>query len=283
MTIGQALRDAAKRLEAVSDTARLDAEVLMAHALEVPRSELLLRHLDKPAPPAFEELLQRRMQHEPVAYITGTQEFFGREFIVTPDVLIPRSDSESVIETALNAAQGQLGVLDCGTGSGALLLTILAERPGAEGVGVDRSLGALSVASANAARLGLADRCRMLKRNWNEAGWTDDLGRFDLVLANPPYVEQDAELSPSVRNFEPSGALFGGKHGLDDYRRLVPQMPQLLTENGVAVLEIGASQRDSVSEIAEQAGFSVELHKDLASRPRALVLRFGLGKSDSAG
>lgn len=283
MRISEALRAAAESLAAASDTARLDAEVLMAHALGKTRSELLLRHMEAPVPAGFADMLARRMEGEPVAYITGRQEFFGREFLVNSDVLIPRSDSESVIEAALSGAQLIQSVLDCGVGSGALLLTLLAEHPEATGVGIDRSLGALSVASLNAARLGLADRCRMLARDWNEPGWSDGLGQFDLVIANPPYVEEDAELSPSVRRFEPAGALFAGQDGFDDYRSLIPQIPALLTKNGFAVLEIGASQAEAVSEIAATCGFSAELHNDLALRPRALVLRFRLGKNDSPG
>lgn len=262
----------------MSDTARLDAELLMAQALGVSRSELLLRRMREPVPEGFTALLARRQEHEPVAYILGRQEFYGREFLVTPDVLIPRADSESVIEAALEASSAPARVLDCGTGSGALLLTLLAERPEAEGIGIDNSPGALAVAAANAARLGLADRSRLLQEDWREAGWQAGLGTFELILANPPYVEADADLQPSVRRFEPPGALFAGREGLDDYRVLVPQLPALLSPNGIAVIEIGAMQADAVRQIAEQAGFSVALQKDLAGRARALVLRFPLGK-----
>jgi release factor glutamine methyltransferase len=227
-------------------------------------------------------MLARRRRHEPVAYISGKQEFFGREFRVTPDVLIPRADSETTVRAALEACRAPARILDCGVGSGALLLTVLAECPDAEGVGMDRSPGTLSVASGNADRLGLANRVRMLVRDWHDAGWNDDFGRFDLILANPPYVEEGAGLSPSVRDYEPAGALFSGPDGLDDHRALIPQLPALLSENGIAVIEIGAAQADPATEIAEANRFSVELHKDLASRPRALVLRLGLGKSDSA-
>ncbi len=273
MTIADALRDATGALAGTSGTARLDAELLMAHALGVTRSDLLLRHMRGDVPDSFAALLERRRQCEPIAYITGAQEFFGRAFMVTCETLIPRGDSESVVEAALEAAPNPRRVLDCGTGTGALLLTVLAERPEAEGIGIDRSLGAMAVASQNAARLGLQDRTRILHADWHEAGWSDDLGRFDLILANPPYVETDARLDPDVRDFEPAGALFAGPDGLDDYRILVPQLPDLLTEQGVAVLEIGATQRESVSAIAENAGFSVECRNDLAGRPRALILR----------
>ena len=273
MTVSQALREAAARLAPTSDTARLDAEVLMAHALGVSRSDLLLRHMDAPEPPAFAALVARRAGAEPVAYIVGEQEFWGRTFRVTPDVLIPRADSESVVAAALAACPSPARVLDCGTGSGALLLTVLAECPAALGTGIDRSPAALAVARANAAALGLAARATMHLADWHQPGWAADLGRFDLVLANPPYVEADAALAASVRDYEPGEALFAGPEGLDDYRALVPQLPALLTPGGVAVLEIGHRQAAAVSRIAGEAGFAASVQRDLGGRDRALVLR----------
>jgi release factor glutamine methyltransferase len=277
MTVAEALRQAASQLAETSDTARLDAELLMAHALGVSRSELLLRHMQDAAPAAFAGLVERRSAHEPVAYILGRKEFYGREFVVAPGVLIPRMDSETTVIAALEACPAPARVLDCGVGSGALLLTVLAERPGAEGVGVDRSADALTIASANAALWGLRERARLLRRDWDEPGWADDLGGFDLVLANPPYVEEDAPIAAAVRDWEPAGALFAGAEGLDAYRVLVPQLPGLLAEGGIAVLEIGASQAAQVADLAAQAGFACELRRDLGDRPRALVLRSALG------
>ena len=272
MIISDALRQAATALAAISDTPRLDAELLMAHALGVTRSELLLRQMAGRLPAAFAPLLARRQRHEPIAYILGSQQFFGLEFIVTPDVLIPRGDSEVLVEVALKSAGSALSVLDCGTGSGALLLALLSQLPAAHGVGIDRSLAALSVAAANAARLGLAARARMLHADWDEAGWARDLGPFDLILANPPYVEDDAQLAPSVRDHEPAGALFAGPDGLDAYRVLLPQLPALLARAGVALVEIGGALAATVSAIAEASGLSAKLHRDLAGRPRALEL-----------
>src|SRR5690606_15800931 len=138
-TVAEALREASRRLEAVSDTARLDAELLMAAALKVSRSEMLLRHTGDPAPAGFAALVERRMTHEPVAYILGRQEFYGREFLVTRDVLIPRADSETTLEAALRARPAAHRVLDLGVGSGALLLSYLAENAASEGTGIDRS------------------------------------------------------------------------------------------------------------------------------------------------
>ena len=278
MTIAEALRAATQRLFATSDTARLDAEWLMSHALGVTRSDLLLWHMDAPEPAGFAALLERRARREPVAYILGEAEFFGRSFGVNSDVLIPRGDSESVVAAALEVAPGAGRVLDLGTGSGALLLTLLAERDRLEGVGIDVSPGAVAMAGANAARLGVGARARILRADWRAPGWAADLGRFNLVIANPPYVETSAALDPDVREFEPAGALFAGVDGLDEYRIIVPQLPELLKEGGVAVLEIGAGQADPVTQIAAESGFSVELRRDLAARARALVLHKGLAK-----
>ncbi len=282
MTIAEALREATRRLAATSDTARLDAELLMAEALGVSRSDMLLRHHDGTVPARFADLLRRRVAREPIAYILRRQEFFGLDFIVTPDVLIPRGDSETIVRTALAAAPGARRVLDLGTGSGALLLAVLSELPEAQGLGVDASAAALTIARENAANLGLAGRAAMQPGDWTRSGWADDLGRFDLILANPPYVEDNAELDPDVRDFEPASALFAGPEGLDDYRLLIPQLPSLLTQGGVAVLEIGAAQARVVSEIAHQHGFTATAHRDLGDRDRALEMRLTLGKDESS-
>lgn len=282
MTIAQAIRAAAQRLASLSDTARLDAEVLMAHARGVSRSDLLLRHMGDPPPATFAALVERRLGHEPVAYITGAREFFGLPFRVTPEVLIPRGDSEVLVERALAARPDALRVLDCGTGSGALLLAVLANLPRASGVGIDRSSGALAVAAANAGALGLGGRATMACADWDRPGWADGLGGpFDLVLANPPYVEEAADLGPSVRGHEPAGALFAGPQGLDAYRVLVPQLPGLLAPGGVALVEIGHRQADAVEEIARMAGLDAALHRDLGGRPRLLQCTISLGKADA--
>ncbi len=271
-TVALALRDAAARLAATSETPRLDAEVLMAYALTATRSELLVRHMDEAIPGDFAALLDRRLAHEPIAYITGMQEFYGLEFQVTRDVLIPRSDSEVLVEAALAARPDARRVLDCGTGSGALLLAVLSHLPAARGIGMDRSQAALEIASANAAALGIAG-ATFVESDWSAPDWTADLGTFDLILANPPYVEESADLAASVRDHEPAGALFAGPEGLDAYRVLVPQLPGLLAPGGIALCEIGATQADAVTEIATRAGFSAKLHRDPEERPRVLQLR----------
>ena len=273
MTIARALRDAAAALARSSDTPRLDAELLMAHALGVPRSELLLRHMDKPPPPGFASLLERRLTDEPVAYILGRQEFYGLDLHVSPAVLIPRADSEVLVEAALAARPDAKRVLDCGTGSGALLLAVLANLPRAPGVGIDRSGEALEIAKANAASLGLSGRAELIAADWDKPEWTASIEPpFDLVLANPPYVETCAQLAPSVARHEPAGALFAGAEGLDAYSSLLPQLPALLAPGGVALIEIGAGQSREVAGIAAKCDFAATLHRDLAGRPRALEL-----------
>lgn len=279
-TVAEAIRAATELLGARTDSARLDAELLMAEALGVRRSDLFLRHMGDPAPAVFAELVARRAAHEPVAYIRGYQEFFGLPFIVSPDVLIPRGDSETLVEAALEARPDAVRVLDCGTGSGALLLAVLHELPRTNGVGIDRSEQALGVAKANATRLGLGERARMIRADWNSDGWRDDLGGpFDLILANPPYVETDAALDPTVKDHEPAGALFAGPDGLDDYRVLVPQLPALLADQGVALVEIGHTQADAVTAIGAAAGLVATLHRDLAGRPRVLEFKKALGNA----
>ncbi|MDE2405615.1 MAG: peptide chain release factor N(5)-glutamine methyltransferase [Sphingomonadales bacterium] len=271
MTVAEAIRDATARLATSSDTAHLDAELLMAHALGVSRSRLLLAHMRDSLPDGFAPLVDRRANHEPVAYILGHQEFYGLPLRVGPAVLIPRGDSEVLVDVALAERPAARMVLDCGTGSGALLLAVLAHLPEAHGIGIDRSAAALAVAAANADAL-VGTRARLLERDWTRPGWADGLGRFDLVLANPPYVEIDAALAPSVRDHEPAGALFAGADGLDDYRVLLPQLPALLAPGGLALIEIGATQADAVAAIAGAAGLAAALHRDLNGLPRALAL-----------
>jgi len=281
-TIGTAIRAAAAELEATSDTARLDAELLMAHALGVTRSDLLLRHLVGEPPACFRSLLTRRLAHEPVAYILGSQSFYGLELDVSPAVLIPRGDSEVLIEAARArfARCPPRRILDLGTGSGALLIAAQSLWREAEAIGIDRSRAACQIAQANAARHGKA---RVVLRDWSQSDWANGLGQFDLILANPPYVESAAQLEETVRGFEPAEALFAGADGLDDYRVLVPQLCGLLAPGGAALVEIGSGQAEAVSALARASGLSATLHFDLAQRPRALEMavlpNISLGKA----
>ena len=279
MTVALAIREAAEVLAQVSDAPRLDAELLMAHVLGLSRTEMLLHAMRDPVPAGIASLVVRRLRHEPVAYILGTQDFCGRTLMVEPGVLIPRADSETTVLAALAACPAPRRVLDCGVGSGALLLTVLAERPGAYGVGIDRSPVAIEIAGQNAIALDLTSEWAMKLADWSEPGWAANLGTFDLILANPPYVEDAAELEPQVRDHEPHEALFAGPDGLDAYRVLIPQLSALLEPEGVAVLEIGHSQAGAVTALAQAAGFAATLHRDLADRPRALLLKKALGKA----
>jgi release factor glutamine methyltransferase len=254
----------------VSDTARLDAELLMAHALGVSRQDLLLRHLDDPVPDAFEPLLQRRLAREPIAYITGTRAFWTIELQVGPGALIPRPDSETLIEAAIEHFDERppATILDLGTGPGTLLLAALDQWPQARGVGVDASESALDYARANADRLGMAHRAEFRLGDWTSGVE----GQFDLILANPPYIGTTEQLPLEVRDYEPASALFAGIDGLDDYRRIIPALSGLLAPGGTAVLEIGWTQAKAVSALALQHGLLPAVHSDLGGRSRVVLL-----------
>jgi release factor glutamine methyltransferase len=270
MKVGQALAAAAARLAPYSDTARLDAELLMALALGVERQDMLLRGMDAEAPPAFEALLARREAGEPVAYITGRRAFWTIELEVGPGVLVPRPDSETLIEAALArfGREGPAAILDLGTGPGTLLLAALDQWPRATGVGVDASETALAYARRNAERLGLVDRAELRVGDWGEGLER----RFDLILCNPPYVEAGAALPRDVAEWEPHEALFAAAEGLSEYRRLAPQLPRLLAPGGLACVEIGAGQGPAVTALFQAQGFTISSRKDLAGTERCLAL-----------
>ncbi len=268
MTVAEALADAARRLATTSDTPRLDAELLMAQALAISREQLLLGRQDGSMPPGYEALVARRMAHEPIAYILGCRAFWTIELRVAPGVLIPRPDSETLIEAAVAhfGAGGPRRVLDLGTGSGALLLAALAQWPRATGLGVDVSDAALAIAQANAARLGLADRALIARGSWDAA----TRGDFDLVLCNPPYIATDAALPRDVADYEPATALYAGADGLDDYRRIAPALR--LPLGGIACIEIGARQARAVSALFAGQGFLTHVKTDLAGRDRCITV-----------
>jgi release factor glutamine methyltransferase len=267
--VRRALAAAAPRFTE-SDTPQLDAELLMAHALGMTRSDLLLRHLDDPVPATFAALVDRRLCHEPIAYITGTRAFWTIDLSVGPGVLIPRPDSETLIEAAIEHFAGRMPgtILDLGSGPGTLLLAALAEWPEARGLGVDASSTALDFARGNAQRLGMADRAEFRLGNW-----ADGIEQhFDLVLANPPYIAINDPLPPQVRDHEPPGALFAGLDGLDDYRAIATHLPRLIAPGGVACIEIGSTQAEAVSALLREQGLSVAIRRDLGGRDRCLVV-----------
>ena len=271
-----ALRTATQALQPISDTARLDAELLMAHAAGISREDLLLHLPDLKVPVMFESLVKRRMTSEPVAHILGEKEFWGLPFKVSPDVLIPRPDSELLIEESLRLFHEKppRQILDLGTGSGALLLAALSEFSSACGTGTDASAAALEVAKTNAKNLSLADRTTFTLNDWTQDGWQGQLdGRFNLILANPPYIATNVALSPEVAEFEPHEALFAGEAGLNDYKIIIPALGNLLAEAGYALLEIGFDQAESVSNLAQKYGYHAECKRDLGGNDRLISLR----------
>ncbi len=271
-----ALRAATKKLEAISDTPRLDAELLLAHALGIAREKLLLDMPKLPVPGDYDDLLTRRLTAEPIAHILGVKEFWDLEFQVSADVLIPRPDSETLIEEALKifTKTPPKKILDLGTGSGALLLAALHEFPHASGTGIDNSSAALQIAHNNADGMGLSDRAEFILQDWGQQNWVDGVNApFDLVLANPPYISSETELSAEVVGFEPHEALFAGKDGLDDYRIILRSLSNLLNPEGVALFEIGFDQAETVSKLAQTHSYHVECKQDLAGHDRVLILR----------
>ena len=241
----------------------------MAHALGVTREALLLKRLDDPAPAAFAALADRRAAHEPVAYITGTRHFWTVELAVGPGVLVPRADSETLIEAAVAHFGGRAPhtILDLGTGSGALLLAALDEWPQATGVGVDRSTQAVAIARSNVHRLGMERRARIV-----EGDWDAEPGRYDLVLCNPPYIADGEPLPREVAAHEPASALFAGEDGVGDYRRLAPIIAERIAPGGVACIEIGATQGEYAAALFRARGLHVTVVQDLGRRDRCLAV-----------
>ena len=269
--IARALSRATQQLSATSDTPRLDAELLMGHALGIERDALLLSRQDAAVPSAFAGFVERRRGGEPVAYITGKRAFWNIELEVGPGALVPRPDSETLIAAAIEHFQGSAGpkrILDLGTGPGTLLLAALDQWPKATGIGVDMSEAALGYAKLNAKRLGLAERGYFRRGDWAR-GITET---FDLVLINPPYVAEGEALGPGVAEHEPAEALFAGDEGLAEYKRLAPEIGRLLAAGGLAAVEIGHGQEGVVRAILESAGLAPRLARDLAGRPRAMLV-----------
>ncbi len=276
-TLGTALAAAGRALAAAGvATPRLDARILLEHAAGLSR-ETLAGHPDRRLGDReaafYQALVARRRRRQPVAQLVGRREFWSLDFMVTADVLTPRPDSETLVETALAAIADRaapLAIVDLGTGSGCLLLALLSELPRARGIGVDISAAALGVAAANARRLGLADRARFVAGDWGRAL----AGEHDLVVANPPYVDDAAlaGLAPEARLHEPRLALAGGVDGLACYRRMLPDAMRLLAPRGTLVVEVGAGQAAGVAAmVARTRGFRVWTRPDLAGIDRCVA------------
>jgi release factor glutamine methyltransferase len=260
-------------------TPALDARLLLAHAIGIEAATLPTRG-DEPVTSDVEAravaFVERRIAGEPVARIIGRQMFWSLEFSVGPDTLLPRPDTETLVEAALELLDrgGRrdegLRLVDLGTGSGAILLALLSELPTASGVATDCAEGALGIARENARRLGLDARARFVACDWAKA--ID--GRFDLLLANPPYIESEAisGLQVEVSEHDPHIALDGGPDGLEAYRAILGDLDRLLAQGGRSFLEVGINQAEAVSHLAEKHAFAATFHRDLAGIERVVEL-----------
>lgn len=277
-TLKELLAQARPRLAAAGVAApALDARLLLQHAAGLSAAALIADQgvsVDGRVAERFRLLIERRVRREPVSKIVGVKEFYGREFEVSRDVLDPRPDSESLVELCLEIsdANGCAQILDLGTGSGILLLTLLAERRQLEGLGTDLSHEALEIAARNAAAHGLTGRCALVQGDW----FVPVAERFHLIVSNPPYIEAAAidGLQPEVNRHDPRLALDGGPDGLESYRRIAAQAGSYLAAGGHVAVEIGLGQAAAVIGIFGQNGFEpVGKRSDLSGRPRALAFR----------
>ena len=277
-TRAELLRDIARRFtQAGLDSPEREARALLKAALDLTDTDLIVRN-DVPVPAEDAArtltLAERRMAGEPLARLTGRREFWSLDFTLAPDTLVPRPETETMVEAALKAFPNRdaaLRVLDLGTGSGAILAAILSERPSAFGIGIDLSEGAARQARANLVHLGLGNRASIIVGRWAEALH----GRFDLVLSNPPYITSaDIEgLDTEVREHDPRLALDGGTDGLDAYRTIAAALPDLLKPGGITILELGAGQEADVARILTSHGVPPDgpARPDLAGIARAIV------------
>ncbi|APG63800.1 protein-(glutamine-N5) methyltransferase, release factor-specific [Sphingorhabdus lutea] len=263
-------------LHGISDSAALDAELLLAHALNINRQALLLGMRDFIAPEIFAAFIERRMQDEPIAYIIGRQAFWDFEVRVTPDTLIPRADSEVLVEIAqqIFAHHAPKNIIDLGTGSG--ILAIAAKRlfPGSDVQAMDQSVAAVEIAAQNAADICGQGSIDFHILNWRDGGWMSALRPpYDLILCNPPYVELDAKLDKMVVDYEPASALFSGADGMDDYKILMAAVKFLLADNGICLFEIGHEQGDKIKKLADFHGLKCDVKPDYARRDRVAIVQ----------
>jgi release factor glutamine methyltransferase len=273
-TAAALLEEAVRRLAAAGcATPQLDARLLLQHAARLSREDLILdpgRVLEPEAARQFRGFVVRREAREPVSRILGEREFYGRAFRITPDVLDPRPDTETLVEAALGLLPQEARILDLGTGSGAIIVTLLAERPDAAGVATDVSAAALDVARGNAMALGVADRLTLLHGSWFEPV----AGQFDLIVSNPPYIPRAAVagLESDVRDYDPTLALTDGGDGLGSYRAIAAGAGAHLAEGGHVAVEIGASQSEDVEGLFATAGLRLfRRDRDLGGHIRCLT------------
>lgn len=259
-----------------SPSASLDAELLLAYVLQITREKIIgypEREISDSELQKYNALVERRIAREPMSHILGIREFWGREFKVNKHTLDPRPDSETLVQAALELVPDKdkvLNIIDFGTGTGCLLLTLLAELPAAKGVGVDISEDALAVAKDNSRNLGLAKRSHFIVSSWGN----EVQSKFDLIISNPPYIKSSdiCGLEPEVAEYEPKGALDGGASGLECYKDLAPHIASLISDNGFVVLEFGMGQQTDVRNIMENVGLTfVAFKQDLAGIIRCAV------------
>jgi release factor glutamine methyltransferase len=275
MTLAEATTEAALQL-APSPTAQRDAELLLLHIMRLTKADLLThpeRELTERQSEHYRAAIARRALHEPMQYITGTQEFYGRPFIVNPLVLIPRPETEHLVEAALALAPRPACILDIGTGSGILAITLALELPHATITATDISAPALVVAQQNARSQG-ADHLRFVA---SDLFAKLDGARFDCIVSNPPYVATSEALEPQVRDYEPATALYAGQDGLAIYRRLIPEAFAHLEPGGYLLLEIGQGQRDTIAALLKTGGFrEIRFIEDLQGIPRVAIAQKAL-------
>jgi len=275
-TISEALTRAKTRLCALNiDSASLDAELLLSHALGIRRIDLIIerhRRLTRGEADEFALLLDRRARKEPVAYITGVKEFFGREFKVNPAVLIPRPETEILVEQAVTLAPQGGRVLEVGVGSGAVIISVLCERQDLRGFGNDLSRAALRTAGDNALMHGVSGRLGLFRGDTLESS----AARWPLIIANPPYVAMDdmGILEDDVRLYEPPSALFGGKDGLDIVKGIINALDHALAPGGALIMEVGLGQKDAVEAAVSSRGL-IRVRswiQDLAGIERVVII-----------
>ena len=285
ITVSIALNDAERILQKTSvATYKLDAKILLSHILNLTNSENLILKLNEKISLddylKYIHLIERRLKFEPVAYIIGNKDFWKQKYTINNNVLIPRPETELIIELLLKKLKGkinsELHILDLGTGSGCIILSLLSELKFSTGIGIDISEKALNVAKLNAKKFDLIKRV-----NFKISDWFDNLentDKFDIIISNPPYIPIDEwkNLDPNVLNFEPKGALTDNRDGLENYRIIANNAKKFLKKDGLIVLEMGFDQSNQIKEIFCAKGCGIEIFKDLQSIDRIVIIKDNL-------